>query len=173
MTSDPSTTDEARPISLTVNGEQREVTVPLRWTLVDVLRTKLGLTGTHAGCEHGICGTCTVLLDGRPARSCLVLAGQADGRVVETVEGLGTVTSPHPLQEAFSRCRALQCGFCTPGFLMLGAGLLRTEEEVDAAAVREAVSANLCRCTSYEGIVAAITEVATSRRAGASARRSP
>lgn len=158
--------DDAPPIVLTVNGVRHELDVPRRWTLVDVLRNTLRQTGTHAGCEHGICGTCTVLLDGLPTRSCLVLAGQADGREVETVESLGTTEQPHPLQVAFSAHRALQCGFCTPGFLMLAAGLLREEPAPNEEQVREAVASNLCRCTSYEGIIQAICEVvATNQRA--------
>ncbi|GEL23156.1 (2Fe-2S)-binding protein [Pseudonocardia sulfidoxydans NBRC 16205] len=153
-------------ITLTVNGVAHEVDVDLRWTLVDVLRLVLRQTGTHVGCEHGVCGTCTVLVDGLPARACLILAGQADGHEIETVEGLGTAEHPHPLQAAFSRHRALQCGFCTPGFLMLAAGLLREEPRPDPARIRDVVASNLCRCTAYDGIIAAIEDAAGSAGAG-------
>ena len=146
-------------LHLTVNGAEHDIDVDPRWTLADVLRLRLRQTGTHVGCEHGVCGTCTVLLDGLPIRSCLVLAGQADRCVVETVEGLGTAECPHPLQVAFSRHRALQCGFCTPGFLMLAVGLLRMNPFPDRDTIREAVASNLCRCTAYDGIISAIEEV--------------
>jgi carbon-monoxide dehydrogenase small subunit len=147
-------------VALTVNGERHDLSIDPRWTLVDVLRTRLGLTGTHVGCEHGICGACTVLVDGLPARSCLVLAVQADGRSVETVESLASPDGTlHPLQEAFSRHRALQCGFCTPGFLMVLAGLQRESSPPTRERVHDAVAANLCRCTGYAGILAAADEV--------------
>jgi aerobic carbon-monoxide dehydrogenase small subunit len=152
-------------IRLTVNGREARVEVPLRWRLVDVLRSALMLTGTHVGCEHGICGTCTVLVDGQAARSCLILAGQADGCVVETVEGLGTPEEPHPLQLAFSAHRALQCGFCTPGFLMLAADLLAHNPSPSRDEIRESVAGNLCRCTDYSGIIEAIYAVSRSDKA--------
>jgi aerobic carbon-monoxide dehydrogenase small subunit len=146
-------------IRLVVNGEEHRVGVPARRLLSDALRHDLRLTGTHVGCEIGVCGACTVLLDGEPVRSCLVLAVQADGAQVETVEGLGPPSGPlHPLQEAVSRHRALQCGFCTPGFLMLGEGWLRRGASREDA--RECVSANHCRCTGYTGLVAAFNEAA-------------
>ncbi len=149
-----------RTISVTINGVPRETTVPVRRLLSDALRHDLQLTGTHVGCEHGVCGACTVLVDGTPVRSCLVLAVQVDGAAVTTVEGLARDDGRggellHPVQEAFRECHALQCGFCTPGFLMtMAAGLEArdrtveiTEEEVD-----EIVGGNLCRCTGYANI---------------------
>jgi aerobic-type carbon monoxide dehydrogenase small subunit (CoxS/CutS family) len=158
-------TDDTATIRLTVNGREIEVEVPPRWRLVDVLRTALKLTGTHVGCEHGICGTCTVLVDGEAARSCLILAGQADGCTVQTVEGLGSPGHPHPLQVAFSTQRALQCGFCTPGFLMLAADLLAHNPAPTRAEVRELTASNLCRCTDYSGIIEAIFAVSKSANA--------
>lgn len=145
--------------AFTVNGREVSVEVPPRWTLADVLREKLHLTGTNVGCEQGICGACTVLIDGLPARSCLVLAGQVENSVVETVESLGSPDAPHALQVAFSHQRALQCGFCTPGFLMVAAGLLREREHVTDEDIADAVGANLCRCTGYLGIHAAMKQV--------------
>lgn len=147
-------------VRLTVNGEPQHLRVDPRWTLVDVLRNRLQLTGTHVGCEHGVCGACTVLLEGEPVRSCIVLAVQADGRSVETVEGLASPDGTlHPLQEAFSRHRGLQCGFCTPGFLMVLAGLQRDSTPLTNERVHDAVAANLCRCTGYAGILAAANDV--------------
>jgi carbon-monoxide dehydrogenase small subunit len=160
--------DAERTVRLTVNGVPRETTVPVRRLLSDALRHDLGLTGTHVGCEHGVCGACTVLLDGEPVRSCLLLAVQADGHAVTTVEGLargdgrgGAVL--HPVQEAFRECHALQCGFCTPGFLVtIAAGLEardRTAEITDAE-VDELVGGNLCRCTGYVNIRRAVRSAA-------------
>jgi carbon-monoxide dehydrogenase small subunit len=146
-------------VVLDVNGETHELEVEPRWTLVDVLRTQLGLTGTHVGCEHGICGACTVLLDDRPVRSCLTLAVQAQGHRVETVESLAGGETASALQLAFSRERALQCGFCTPGFLLTAEGLRREVERPTDEDVEDAVSASLCRCTGYAGIVAAVSSV--------------
>jgi aerobic-type carbon monoxide dehydrogenase small subunit (CoxS/CutS family) len=154
--------EQTATIRLTVNGQETELAVPPRWRLVDVLRTVLRLTGTHVGCEHGICGTCTVLVDGQAARSCLILAGQADGCSVQTVEGLGSPERPHPLQLAFSAHRALQCGFCTPGFLMLAADLLARNPSPTRAEIRESVASNICRCTDYSGIIEAIYAVSRS-----------
>ncbi|MQA01634.1 MAG: 2Fe-2S iron-sulfur cluster binding domain-containing protein [Streptosporangiales bacterium] len=151
-------------VTLDVNGREYEVVLESRRTLADVLRQDLGLTGTHLGCEHGICGACTVLLDGEPVRSCLVFGVQADGRSVRTVEGLADGDELSDLQQAFSRCHGLQCGFCTPGFLMLAEAYLDTEPAGDPEEVRDVVSANLCRCTGYQGIVEAVTEVAAARR---------
>lgn len=150
---------------LTVNGAARTVDAPVRWTLADVLREGLGLTGTNVGCEQGICGACTVLVDGLPVRACLMLAGQADGREVETVEGLGTEEAPHVLQEEFSRRRALQCGFCTPGFLMTAAGMLRECPDASPEDIIEAVASSLCRCTGYLAIHEAV-KAAAGRLAG-------
>jgi carbon-monoxide dehydrogenase small subunit len=152
-------------ISLTVNGTEHEVLVESRRTLADMLRHDLGYTGTHLGCEHGICGACTVLLDDVPVRSCLVFGVQADGRAVRTVEGLAERGGElSDLQRAFSRCHGLQCGFCTPGFLMLAEAFLAEHPEPTEEEVREVVAANLCRCTGYQGIVEAIKETAGSRR---------
>ena len=151
-------------IHLTVNGTEREVVVESRRTLADVLRHDLGFTGTHLGCEHGICGACTVLVDGAPARSCLMFGVQADGCQIRTVEGLADGDRLNDLQEAFSRHHALQCGFCTPGFLMLAEAFLAENPAPTEEEIREVVAANLCRCTGYQGIVEAISDVAKSRR---------
>jgi aerobic-type carbon monoxide dehydrogenase small subunit (CoxS/CutS family) len=151
-------------VTLTVNGQAHELVIESRKTLADVLRQDLGLTGTHLGCEHGICGACTVLIDGEPARACLVFGVQADGREVRTVESLADGDRLNDLQQAFSKHHGLQCGFCTPGFLMLAEAYLSTDPEPDREQVREVVSANLCRCTGYQGIVDAVCEVAEDRR---------
>lgn len=149
------------PIELTVNGEAATAAVEPRLLLSDFLRDTLGLTGTHVGCEHGVCGACTVLVDGRTARACLMFAVQADGASVETVEGLMARNGDlSPLQEAFRDHHGLQCGFCTGGMLMTATELLRTTPTADRAAIREAISGNLCRCTGYETIVDAIAQAA-------------
>ena len=150
-------------ISLTVNGETHDITVESRRSLADSLRHDLGLTGTHLGCEHGICGACTVLLDGQPARSCLVFAVQADGRSVETVESLGTPDDLNPLQQSFTEHHGLQCGFCTPGFLMLATAFVRDHPGAGEPGIREALASNLCRCTGYQGIVDAVVAYARDR----------
>lgn len=142
-------------VELVLNGEPTTLTATPRWTLADAVRAH-GLTGTHLGCEDGVCGTCTVLLDGEPARGCLVLALQAAGRRVETVESLGTPANLDPVQQALRGARGLQCGFCTPGFVVLGAWLRASGEDADEHRVREVVSSNLCRCTGYEPIVDAL-----------------
>ena len=150
---------EPREIDLEVNGERRRGHCEPRITLVDFLRDSLGLTGTHAGCEHGVCGACTVLLDGDAVRSCLMFAVQADGHEVTTVEGLAPAGGEgplHPLQAAFRETHALQCGFCTPGFLMTLVPFLRDHPSPDEREIREALSGNLCRCTGYQNIVAAV-----------------
>lgn len=157
---DADTTPARMAITLHVNGEDRQVTCEPRRTLADVLRHDLHLTGTHLGCEHGICGACTVLVDGQPSRACLVFAAQADGRRVETVEGLAQDGTMSPLQEAFSEHHGLQCGFCTPGFLMLATGLLREDPAPSDEEIRDVAAANLCRCTGYQGILDAIRAVA-------------
>ena len=157
-------------ITVEVNGTEHEVLVESRRTLADVLRHDLGYTGTHLGCEHGICGACTVLLDGRPVRACLVFGVQADGGAVRTVEGLADGEELSDLQRAFSGRHGLQCGFCTPGFLMLAEAYLADDGDPDPERVREAMAANLCRCTGYQGIVEAVAEVAEARRAGAAPR---
>jgi carbon-monoxide dehydrogenase small subunit len=158
---------DRRTMALAVNGEPREVACEPRRTLADVLRRDLGLTGTHLGCEHGICGACTVLLDGEPVRACLVFGVQAEGRHVETVEGLaGDDGELNPLQEAFSAHHGLQCGFCTPGFLMLATGLLRENPTPTDEEIRDVAAANLCRCTGYQGILDAIKAAAQSADRG-------
>ena len=145
------------PISFTVNGQARERQVEPRLLLSDFLRQDLGLTGTHVGCEHGVCGACTVLVDGEPVRSCLMLAVQADGHEITTVEGLaGRDGSLHPLQRAFWEAHALQCGFCTPGFLMTLVPFLAAHAAPSDDEIRLALSGNLCRCTGYENIVEAV-----------------
>ena len=151
-------------VTITVNGREHELLLESRKTLADTLRDDLGLTGTHLGCEHGICGACTVLLDGEPVRACLVFGVQADGAEVRTVESLASIGELNDLQQAFSRHHGLQCGFCTPGFLMLAEAYLATEPDADTEEVREVVSANLCRCTGYQGIVDAVVEVAGARK---------
>ena len=154
-------------IRLRVNGREHAPTVESRRTLADVLRHDLGYTGTHLGCEHGICGACTVLVDGAPARSCLMFGVQADGSDVTTVEGLADGEQLSDLQQAFSDHHALQCGFCTPGFLLLAQAYLGElgEAEPSEAEVREVVASNLCRCTGYQGLVDAVLATARARRA--------
>lgn len=144
-------------ISLSVNGAPHTRAVEPRLLLSDFIRQDLGLTGTHVGCEHGVCGACTVLLDGQAVRSCLVFAAQADGAEVTTVEGLAPADGAlHPLQEAFRDAHGLQCGFCTPGILMSMVPFLREHPSPDEGEIREALSGNLCRCTGYENIVQAV-----------------
>ena len=147
------------PVSIKVNGTTFSGEVEPRLLLADFLRETLDLTGTHVGCEHGICGACTVLLDGDSVRSCLTLAVQADGAEVETVESLGDVESLNPLQEAFRRHHALQCGFCTPGMLMTATDLMRKYPLATDDEIRDGISGNICRCTGYEHIVRAIRDV--------------
>ena len=147
-------------VSLTVNGALREGRCPPRKLLVDFLREDLGLTGTHVGCEHGICGACTILVNGDAARSCLMLAVQADGAEIMTIEGLMKDGVLHPLQEAFRQHHGLQCGFCTPGMLLTALDLLRVKPDPSEAEVREGLSAVLCRCTGYHGIVKAVQAAA-------------
>ena len=156
--------EERLQVRVTVNGRAHEHTVDARLTLADFLRERLRLTGTHLGCEHGVCGACTVLLDGAPARACLTLAVQADGADVTTVEGLGEPGRLHPLQAAFQRHHALQCGFCTPGFLVSATALLRETPAPSEAQVREWLSGNLCRCTGYQFIVDAVLAAAAEMR---------
>jgi carbon-monoxide dehydrogenase small subunit len=154
--------NEPHLVSITVNGERRELAIEPRRTLADVLRHDLGCTGTHVGCEHGICGACTVLVDGLPTRSCLMFGVQADDCEVETVEGLAHGEQLSPLQQAFTERHALQCGFCTPGFLMLATALLRTNPDPSDAEIREAMAANICRCTGYQSILEAVRTAARS-----------
>lgn len=148
-------TDE-RKISLTVNGKRYEEVVETRMTLVDFLRERLGLTGTHVGCEHGVCGACTVLMNGKTVRSCLLFAVQADQAELATVESLANGEELHPIQQAFWEHHALQCGFCTPGFLMTAFALLKENPRPSREEIRVAISGNLCRCTGYENIVVAV-----------------
>jgi len=155
------------PITVTVNGEARERAVEPRLLLSDFLRHELGLTGTHVGCEHGVCGACTVHVDGRAVRSCLLFAVQVHGREVATVESLATEARPetlHPLQQAFREAHALQCGFCTPGFLMSLLPFLAENPDPSEREIREALSGNLCRCTGYQNIVAAVRLAAVKLR---------
>jgi len=151
---------ERRQIRLTVNGQAREGRAEPRRLLVDFLREDLALTGTHVGCEHGICGACTILLNGEAVRSCLILAVQADGAELMTVEGFARGAELHPLQQAFREHHALQCGFCTPGMLMAAYDFLRVNPRPTEDEVREALSAVLCRCTGYQGIVRAVMAAA-------------
>jgi carbon-monoxide dehydrogenase small subunit len=152
---------DTRTVSLSVNGEEVVATVPVRLLLSDFLRNTLGLTGTHVGCEHGVCGCCTVLLDGEPVRSCLLFAVQAGGHAVTTVEGLAAEDGTlHPLQEAFKEEHALQCGFCTPGFLITLVPFLEKNPHPSDTEIREAISGNLCRCTGYQNIVNAVKRAA-------------
>ncbi|MFA9444962.1 (2Fe-2S)-binding protein [Egicoccus sp. AB-alg6-2] len=159
-------TEPHHEVTVTVNGALHRATVPARRLLSDFLRHDLRLTGTHVGCEHGVCGACTVLLDGRNVRSCLVFAVAVDGAEVTTVEGLaaddGTL---HPVQAAFRDCHGLQCGFCTPGMVMSACGFLAEHPDADHDDVREGMAGNLCRCTGYAGILAAVEQAAGAFRA--------
>ncbi|HTZ36698.1 MAG TPA: (2Fe-2S)-binding protein [Stellaceae bacterium] len=151
-------------VTFTVNGDRRTIGVEPRRTLADALREDCGLTGTHLGCEHGVCGACTVLLDGEPVRACLMFAVQAEGRALRTVEGLADGDRLHPLQQAFWDHHGLQCGFCTPGFLMLAVGVLERDPDIDEAGLREALAANLCRCTGYQNILKSVLAAAAAMR---------
>jgi len=160
--------ETTRKISLTVNGTVYERTASVRMHLGDFLREELKLTGTHLGCEHGVCGACTVIIDGVAARSCLMLAVQADGAQIRTVEGLaGPGDKLHPIQEAFWNNHGLQCGFCTPGMLTTLAAALEEKPDMDEEEIREVISGNICRCTGYETIVNAALEAAAAIRKGA------
>jgi carbon-monoxide dehydrogenase small subunit len=153
-----------KPIKITVNGAVYERSVEPRQLLSDFLRHDLGLTGTHVGCEHGVCGACTIIVDGDSVRSCLMLAVQANGATVETVEGLGSIHKLDAMQRAFQDHHALQCGFCTPGMLMTVADLLRKYPLATDAEIRDGLSGNLCRCTGYEHIVRAVRALVQQRR---------
>ncbi|OLC59332.1 MAG: hypothetical protein AUH77_01725 [Candidatus Rokubacteria bacterium 13_1_40CM_4_69_39] len=155
---------DAVTVRLTVNGVAREGRCEPRKLFVDFLREDLGLTGTHVGCEHGVCGACTILIDGEAARSCIMLAVQADGAEILTIEGLAQNGKLHPLQEAFREHHGLQCGFCTPGMLMTALDLLRTNPSPTEAEIREGISAVLCRCTGYHGIIRAVEAAARAMR---------
>jgi carbon-monoxide dehydrogenase small subunit len=152
-------------VALLINGVRHVVHVEPRRTLVDAIRDDCGQTGTHIGCEHGVCGACTVLIDGEPVRSCLMFAVQAGGREIRTVEGLADGDKLHPLQRAFMEHHGLQCGFCTPGFLMLAVGVLEREPDIGDADLIEALSSNLCRCTGYQNIIKAVRAAAAEMRA--------
>ena len=151
-------------ITLAVNGTSYPIQVEPRRTLADALREDCGLTGTHLGCEHGVCGACTVLLDGKPIRSCLTFAVQAEDAAIRTVEGLADGDTLHPLQQQFWENHGLQCGFCTPGFLMLAAGALEAEPDMSDEDLREVLSSNLCRCTGYQNIIKAVRLAAREMR---------
>ena len=154
-------------ITLTVNGEPHTLDVPANTLLVDILREHLRLTGTHVGCDTSQCGACTVHLGGRAVKSCTILAGQADGESVVTIEGIGSVENLHPMQEAFRECHALQCGFCTPGMIMAAIDLVERNEQLDGQAIREGLEGNICRCTGYHNIVKAVQMVADGQSAKA------
>jgi aerobic-type carbon monoxide dehydrogenase small subunit (CoxS/CutS family) len=153
-------------ITLNVNGRDYPVRVEPRRTLVDTIRDECGLTGTHIGCEHGVCGACTVILDGEAVRSCLMFAVQAHGKDIRTVEGLADNGTLHPLQRAFIAHHGLQCGFCTPGFLMLAASTLEKQPDIGDEELRDVLASNLCRCTGYQNIVKAVKAAQAEMRAG-------
>jgi carbon-monoxide dehydrogenase small subunit len=148
--------NDLHTITVTVNDKTYDRTIESRLLLSDFLRHDLGLTGTHVGCEHGVCGACTILLDGEPVRSCLMFAVQVDGHEITTVEGLGTIESLHPIQDAFRESHALQCGFCTPGILMTLIPFLNENPDPSEEEIREGISGHLCRCTGYQHIVDAV-----------------
>ncbi len=152
-------------ITLTINGFEHAVNVDPRRTLADVIREECGQTGTHLGCEHGICGTCTIIVDGVTVRSCLMFAVQCDGKEIRTVEGLAQGGDMHPLQRSFMEHHALQCGFCTPGFLMLVVGVLEREPDISDDDLLDVLSSNLCRCTGYDNIIKAVRAAAAEMRA--------
>jgi len=157
-------TDLRRTVSLTVNGKEHSAETETRTLLCDFLRDELRLTGTHVGCEHGVCGACTILLDGQAARSCLTLAVTANGATIETVEGLARNGQLHPIQEAFRDEHGLQCGFCTPGLLMTVSDLIARNPDPSDDEIRSEISANLCRCTGYHNIVDAVRSAAVKLR---------
>jgi aerobic carbon-monoxide dehydrogenase small subunit len=160
---------DKREITLIVNGRSYSIRVEPRRTLVDAIREDCGQTGTHIGCEHGVCGACTVLLDGAPVRSCLMFAVQAANKEIRTVEGLGSADNLNPLQRAFMEHHALQCGFCTPGFLMLVTGVLEREPDIGDDELLDVLASNLCRCTGYQNIIKAVRAVARDLREARSA----
>jgi carbon-monoxide dehydrogenase small subunit len=162
--------EQTREVAVVVNGVPRRHTVPVRRLLSDFLRHDLELTGTHVGCEHGVCGACTVLVNGRPMRSCLLFAVSADGHDVTTVEGLAADGELHPVQRAFRECHGLQCGFCTPGFLTTIAAFIEEHPEPSPEDAVEAISGNLCRCTGYQNIAKAVVRAAEIRRESQAAR---
>jgi carbon-monoxide dehydrogenase small subunit len=151
-------------ITLNINGREHKIEVEPRRTLVDAIRDNCGQTGTHIGCEHGICGACTVIVNGEPVRSCLMFAVQADGKKIRTVEGLAKGDELHPMQRAFMEHHGLQCGFCTPGFLMLAVGVLEREPDINDDDLIDVLSSNLCRCTGYQNIIKAVRAAAAEMR---------
>jgi carbon-monoxide dehydrogenase small subunit len=157
-------------ITLTINGRDYPVRVEPRRTLVDAIREECGQTGTHIGCEHGVCGTCTVILDEEAVRSCLMFAVQAQGRNIRTVEGLADGDALHPLQQAFIDHHGLQCGFCTPGFLMLAVNALEQRPDIDDEALLDLLASNLCRCTGYQNIIKAVKAARDAMRDAKAAR---
>ena len=157
---------EVLDITLTVDGRAYALRLEPRRTLLDAIRDECGLTGTHMGCEHGVCGACTVLVDGDPVRSCLMFAVQAQGSVIRTVEGLAQGEMLLPVQRAFIAHHSVQCGFCTPGFLMLATGILEREPNISDDELRDVLSSNLCRCTGYQNIVAAVRAALAELRGG-------
>ena len=159
-------TEQIQAITLNVNGVVQTAAVPVRKTLVDFVREDLRLTGSHVGCEHGVCGCCNVMLDGNLVRACLVLAVQADGREVTTIEGVGSVHQMHPVQKAFAEHHGLQCGYCTPGMIMAAVNLLQENPGPTPQEIREAIAGNLCRCTGYMQIVEAIQAAVDETQAG-------
>jgi carbon-monoxide dehydrogenase small subunit len=154
-------------ITLSVNGRDYPLRLEPRRTLLDAIREECGLTGTHMGCEHGVCGACTVLVDDQPIRACLMFAVQAQGAAIRTIEGLATGDALHPVQRTFIAHHGVQCGFCTPGFLMLATGILEREPDISHDELREVLSSNLCRCTGYQNIVAAVRAAMAELRRGA------
>ncbi len=156
--------NDKHEITLIINGRSHTVSIDARRTLADVIREDCGQTGTHIGCEHGVCGACTVLFDGAPVRSCLMFAVQADGRKITTIEGLADDDELHPIQRTFMENHALQCGFCTLGFLMLAVGTLEREPDIGDEALLDVLSSNLCRCTGYANIIKAVRASAAEMR---------
>jgi carbon-monoxide dehydrogenase small subunit len=154
-------------VTLSINGRDYPLRLEPRRTLLDAIREECGLTGTHMGCEHGVCGACTVLLDGQPIRACLMFAVQAEGAAIRTIEGLTAGDALNPVQRAFIAHHGVQCGFCTPGFLMLATGLLARDPDISDDELREVLSSNLCRCTGYQNIVAAVRAAFAELRGGA------
>jgi carbon-monoxide dehydrogenase small subunit len=154
-------------VTLSINGRDYPLRLEPRRTLLDAIREECGLTGTHMGCEHGVCGACTVLLDGQPIRACLMFAVQAEGAAIRTIEGLAAGDALNPVQRAFIAHHGVQCGFCTPGFLMLATGVLERDADISDDELREVLSSNLCRCTGYQNIVAAVRAAFAELRGGA------
>jgi len=157
---------EPADVTLSINGRDYALRLEPRRTLLDAIREECGLTGTHMGCEHGVCGACTVLVDGQPIRACLMFAVQAQGAAIRTIEGMAAGDVLHPVQRAFIAHHGVQCGFCTPGFLMLATGVLEREPDMSDDELREVLSSNLCRCTGYQNIVAAVRAAIAELREG-------